>query len=139
MAVRSASELVGNPPLVLPVKDLKKNAAHPLASAFRRTWRNPLGFFGLLILGLLVLAALTAPLISPYDPIVQHQGKELLGPSADFWFGTDELGRDLLSRIIFGARPSLVVALMVVTIGGGLGILAGLGAGYFGGWVEAVL
>jgi peptide/nickel transport system permease protein len=138
MAVRSASELVASPPLVLPGTRIRKSA-HPLAAAFVRTYRNPLGFFGLLILGLLILAALTAPLISPYDPIVQHQGMELLGPNGTFWFGTDELGRDLLSRIIFGTRPSLVVALMVVTIGGGLGILAGLAAGYFGGWVEAVL
>ena len=138
MAVRSAGELVGSPPLVLPKKEQTKSA-HPLVSAFRRTYRNPLGFFGLLILSLLVLAAILAPLISPYDPIVQHQGKELLGPNPEFWFGTDELGRDLLSRIIFGTRPSLTVAVMVVVIGGGLGILAGLAAGYFGGWVEAVL
>jgi ABC-type dipeptide/oligopeptide/nickel transport system permease subunit len=108
-------------------------------SAFERTYRNPLGFFGLIILSLLVLMAIAAPIISPYDPIVQHQGRELLGPNATFWFGTDELGRDLLSRTIFGARPSLVVALMVVTIGGGLGILSGLAAGYFGGWVEALI
>ena len=86
-----------------------------------------------------MFAAIFAPLITPYDPIVQHQGNELLGPNGQYWFGTDELGRDLLSRIIYGARPSLIVALMVVGIGGGLGILAGLAAGYFGGWVEAVL
>ncbi|HEY2596103.1 MAG TPA: ABC transporter permease, partial [Chloroflexota bacterium] len=55
------------------------------------------------------------------------------------WFGTDELGRDLLSRIIYGARPSLVVALLVVLIGGGLGIVSGLTAGYFGGWINAVI
>ena len=75
-----------------------------------RTWRNPLGKFGVTILGVLVFAAIFAPLISPYDPIVQHQGKELLGPNTEFWMGTDELGRDLLSRVIWGARPSLVVA-----------------------------
>jgi peptide/nickel transport system permease protein len=93
----------------------------------------------LIILGILVFGAIFAPLISPYDPIVQHQGKELLAPNAQFWFGTDELGRDLLSRIIYGARPSLVVALLVVLIGGGLGIVSGLTAGYFGGWVNAVI
>jgi len=86
-----------------------------------------------------VFVALAAPLVSPYDPVVQHPGKELQGPSTEFWLGTDELGRDLLSRVIFGARPSLIVALMVVAIGGGLGIVAGLTAGYLGGWVNAVL
>jgi peptide/nickel transport system permease protein len=138
MAVRSASELVASPPLAVPEKRVRKSP-HPLIAAFVRTYRNPLGFFGLLILSLLVLAAILAPVISPYDPIVQHQGRELLGPNSQFWFGTDELGRDLLSRIIFGTRPSLTVAVMVVFIGGGLGILAGLAAGYFGGWVEALL
>ena len=68
----------------------------------------------------LTVAAIAAPLISPYDPIVQHQGKELLGPNSAFWLGTDELGRDLLSRVIYGARPSLIVALMVVVLGGGV-------------------
>jgi len=138
MAVRSASDLVASPPIVAQPQRIKKSP-HPLNAAFVRTWRNPLGKFGMIILGLLLFSAIFAPLISPYDPIVQHQGKELLGPSADFWFGTDELGRDLLSRIIYGARPSLVVALLVVLIGGGLGIVSGLTAGYFGGWVNAVI
>jgi peptide/nickel transport system permease protein len=138
MAVGSASSLATSPPVAVPVKDVRK-AEHSLVAAFRRTWRNPLGFFGLLILSLLVFAALAAPLIAPYDPIVQHQGKELLGPNAAFWFGTDELGRDLLSRVIFGTRPSLVVALIVVGLGGGLGILAGLAAGFLGGWVQALI
>jgi peptide/nickel transport system permease protein len=138
MAVRSASELVARPPAVAVPQTFKKSP-HPLNAALVRTWRNPLGMFGVIILGILLFAAIFAPLVSPYDPIVQHQGKELLGPSSQFWFGTDELGRDLLSRIIYGTRPSLVVALMVVMLGGGLGIVAGLTAGYFGGWVNGVL
>src|SRR5260370_591309 len=99
MAVRSATDVLARPPWAATAPRIKKSA-HPLAAAFLRTWRNPLGFFGLIILGLLVFAAIAAPLISPYDPIAQHQGKELLGPSGQFWFGTDELGRDLLSRVI---------------------------------------
>ena len=86
-----------------------------------------------------MLIAITAPWISPYDPIVQHQGKELQGPSREFWLGTDELGRDLLSRVIWGARPSLTVAIMVIIIGGGIGIVAGLAAGDLGGWVDSTL
>jgi len=116
-----------------------RKSPHPLNAAFVRTWRNPLGFFGLAILGLLVLIALAAPLIAPYDPVVQHPGRELLAPGPDFLLGTDELGRDLLSRVIYGTRPSLVVALMVVVLGGGLGIITGLAAGYLGGWVNALL
>jgi ABC-type dipeptide/oligopeptide/nickel transport system permease subunit len=110
-----------------------------MLAAFRRTYRNPLGMFGLVILSVLIFMAIFAPLISPYDPIAQHQGKELLGPTNAFWMGTDELGRDLLSRVIYGARPSLIVALMVVLIGGCLGILSGLAAGYFGGWAESLI
>jgi peptide/nickel transport system permease protein len=139
MAVRSATDLVAAPPRVAVASVHTRKSAHPLVAAFVRTYRNPLGMFGLVILSLLVLVALFAPLIAPYDPVAQHQGSELQGPNPTFWFGTDELGRDLLSRVIFGTRPSLTVALMVVFIGGGLGILAGLAAGYFGGWVEAFL
>jgi ABC-type dipeptide/oligopeptide/nickel transport system permease subunit len=138
MAIESAPGVAAAPRVVAAAPHLKKSP-HPVNAAFARTWRNPLGSAGLLILGLLVFAAVFAPLISPYDPIVQHQGKELLSPTPEFWLGTDELGRDLLSRVIYGARPSLVVALMVVLIGGGLGIVAGLSAGYLGGWVNAVL
>ena len=138
MAVGSATEVVVRPPLPVSSRQVRK-PLHPLAAGFVRTYRNPLGLFGLLILSLLVFMAIAAPFISPYDPIVQHQGKELLGPNSAFWFGTDELGRDLLSRVIYGARPSLVVALMVVAIGGGLGIVSGLTAGYLGGWVEALI
>jgi peptide/nickel transport system permease protein len=138
MAVESASGVAAGRRVVAVATTYKKSP-HPLNAAFVRTWRNPLGFFGLWILGLLVFVAVAAPLVSPYDPVVQHPGKELQGPSTEFWLGTDELGRDLLSRVIFGARPSLIVALMVVAIGGGLGIVAGLTAGYLGGWVNAVL
>jgi peptide/nickel transport system permease protein len=138
VAVQSAPSLATGARVVGPAAALRKSP-HPLNAAFVRTYRNPLGMTGLIILGLLVFSALFAPFISPYDPVAQHQGKELLGPNPQFWLGTDELGRDLLSRVIYGTRPSLVVAIMVVIIGGGLGIVAGLAAGYFGGWVNALL
>ena len=138
MAVESASGVTVRRHVVAAPTTFKKSP-HPLNAAFVRTWRNPLGFFGLAILGLLVLIALAAPLIAPYDPVVQHPGRELLAPGPDFLLGTDELGRDLLSRVIYGTRPSLVVALMVVVLGGGLGIITGLAAGYLGGWVNALL
>jgi peptide/nickel transport system permease protein len=134
MAVQSAGSVVASPTVATP--DRIKRPRHPVTAALIRTWRNPEGAFGLLILGLLVVFAVAAPLIAPYDPIAQHQGQENLGPNGAFLLGTDELGRDLLSRVIYGTRPSLAVALMVVAIGGGLGILAGLAAGFLGGWVD---
>jgi peptide/nickel transport system permease protein len=116
-----------------------RRARPPLLRAIEHTIRNPMGLFGALIVALLVLAALTAPWISPFDPIEQHPGSELLPPGGRFLLGTDHLGRDLLSRIIAGSRSSLLVGMVAVGLGAGLGIASGLAAGYLGGWVDAVL
>jgi len=114
-------------------------ARSPLVQALARTLRNPMGLFGAVIVGLLVFAALAAPIISPFDPIAQHPGMELRPPGGQFLLGTDHLGRDLLSRIIFGSRSSLLIGMVAVGLGAGLGIATGLAAGYLGGWVDAVL
>ncbi len=98
-----------------------------------------MGLLGAGIVGILVFAALAAPLISPYDPIAQHPGMELRPPSGQFLLGTDHLGRDLLSRIIFGSRSSLLIGVVAVGLGAGVGIATGLAAGYLGGWIDAVL
>jgi peptide/nickel transport system permease protein len=98
-----------------------------------------MGLVGGALLAPLVLAALLAPVVSPYDPVQQHPGAELQAPSARYWLGTDQLGRDLLSRIIWGARNSLLVGVLAVVIGGGIGIATGVVAGYLGGWVEIVV
>ncbi|HEX8968513.1 MAG TPA: ABC transporter permease [Chloroflexota bacterium] len=110
----------------------------PLVQALLRTVRNPMGLFGALIVLVLVVAALAAPLISPFDPLEQHPGSELLPPGGAFPLGTDNLGRDLLSRIIYGSRSSLLIGLVAVGLGAGIGIGTGLAAGYLGGWVDAV-
>ena len=124
MAIRTLEPLT--PPTPAPplttISVPSRKARGPLAMAFVRTARNPLGLFGLIILGLVVGSALAAPWITPYDPVAQHPGFELKGPGGAFLLGTDELGRDLLSRVVYGTRPSLVVSLIVVTLGGGLGL-----------------
>ena len=97
-----------------------------------------MGLLGAVLVAILVIAALTAPFISPYDPIEQHPGFELQPPSAQFRLGTDNLGRDLLSRIIWGSRSSLFIGMVAVGIGAGFGIASGLAAGYLGGWIDAV-
>jgi peptide/nickel transport system permease protein len=101
--------------------------------------RNRLAVAGLLIIVTLLLVAAFAPLIAPFDPIAQNLGRRLLAPSAQHWFGTDSLGRDIFSRIVYGARVTLVIVLMVVVTVGPIGLLIGATAGYLGGWVETVL
>ena len=83
--------------------------------------------------------AIAAPWIAPYDPLLQHPGAELRPPGPDFLLGTDELGRDLLSRILYGARTTFMVALIAVGTSTVIGTATGLLAGYFGGAADAVL
>jgi peptide/nickel transport system permease protein len=111
----------------------------PLTQAVVRTLRNPMGLFGASVLALLVFCAATAQLISPFDPLQQHPGSELLPPGSGFPLGTDNLGRDILSRIIYGSRASLLVGVVAVGLGATIGILTGLAAGYFGGVVDALI
>ena len=112
---------------------------NPTVAAIMRTVRNPMGLLGATMLGLLVLVAVLAPLISPYDPLLQHPGDELLGPGGRYPLGTDQLGRDLLSRMIFGAQNSLFIGVAAVVMGAGAGIVTGTLAGFLGGWVETVI
>lgn len=108
-----------------------------------RQWRalkqNPLALLGLAIVIALLLIAALAPLIAPYDPLAQNLTQRLLPPSAKHWFGTDSLGRDIFSRIIHGARITLVIVVLVVISVGPVGLLIGTISGYFGGWVDTVL
>src|SRR6202008_1395934 len=79
---------------------------------FRRLLRSPTGLLGLIAMTLLLLTAVFAPLIAPYDPLAQHPGAELSVPSGTYWVGTDEYGRDLFSRIVYGSRISLFVGVL---------------------------
>ena len=87
--------------------------------------------FGLALL--LVFIAVAAPWIAPYDPTAQNLPARLLGPGAGHWMGTDDLGRDILSRIIYGTRISMLVAVSVVLGAGAVGLAIGALAGYIGG------
>jgi peptide/nickel transport system permease protein len=99
----------------------------------------------ILIIAVMVTMALFAPLLSPYSPIDQTLPDKLLPPvwvdggSAQYLFGTDAFGRDILSRLIYGARVSLIVALLAITVGGGVGLVVGIVAGYLGGAVDNLL
>ncbi|MEM7565910.1 MAG: ABC transporter permease [Pseudomonadota bacterium] len=107
--------------------------------AARALLGNPLAVVGgLIVLGLVVVAAL-APWLAPESPIGQNLGRRLLPPSAAHWMGTDELGRDILSRVIWGARITLMIVALVAIIAAPVGLLVGAIAGYFGGWIDRVL
>src|SRR5947199_5788472 len=84
-----------------------RSSRGPIVQALIRTLSNPMGLLGAGLVSLLVISALAASQVSPYDPIEQHPGFELLPPGGQFPLGTDNLGRDLLSRIIFGSRARL--------------------------------
>lgn len=104
-----------------------------------RVLRNPTTALGLALIVIFALLALLAPVISPFDPQGQNISASLHAPGYPYWFGADKLGRDLLSRMLYGARISLVVGVGVVAIAGTVGTLVGLIAGYLGGWVDEVL
>lgn len=101
--------------------------------------RNPLAVVGGLIILALILTAIFAPWIAPESPIGQDLANRLLPPSADHWMGTDELGRDILSRVVYGARITLMIVALVAIISAPLGLLVGAVSGYFGGWTDRVL
>jgi peptide/nickel transport system permease protein len=97
---------------------------------------NRPGRWGFALALLLVILALGAPWLSPFDPTAQNLPLRLAGPSAAHWMGTDELGRDILSRVIYGARVSMTVSVSVVIGAGIVGLALGALAGYFGGWFD---
>ncbi|MBD2023261.1 nickel transporter permease [Leptolyngbya sp. FACHB-711] len=101
--------------------------------------RNPGSKVGAIILLGLILVAIFAPAIAPFDPLQMSVGKNLQPPSTTHWFGTDEFGRDLFSRIVFGSRLTLMTGVIAVGISMTAGVTAGLIAGYAGGWISTIL
>ncbi len=101
--------------------------------------KHPLAITGLSLLLIFTLCALLAPWLAPHDPAALDLSGRLSGPSAAHWFGTDELGRDTLSRIIYGARISLIVAVSVVGLSLAIGLVAGCLAGFYGGWLDLAI
>ncbi len=103
---------------------------------------NPLGKIGLVIIIIFFVVAIFAPLIAPYDPVVQKQfsanlpTEERLRPTTEHLFGLDDLGRDVLSRVIYGARISMEVGVLVVLISAVIGVMIGAISGYYGGWID---
>jgi peptide/nickel transport system permease protein len=110
----------------------------------RRLVRRRTALFGLVVFAAVVVAAILAPVLAPFDPVAQDIVQRLKPPGwtapdgGVHWLGTDHLGRDILGRILYGARIALVVGLAAVLIAGALGLAIGLVSGYFGGWIDDV-
>jgi glutathione transport system permease protein len=111
----------------------------PLAEFWRRLQRKHVALAAGVILLLIILAAIAAPLIAPYDPATPDYNNVLAGPSLTHLFGTDSYGRDILSRVIWGGRISLSVGFISVIVGGVVGVTLGLLSGFLGGWVDSLI
>jgi peptide/nickel transport system permease protein len=129
--------------LILPSGEPGQDEALVVESPGRRAWRRLVrrrgAMVALAVITLIVLAAVFAPWISPYDPTQQSWSLVRKAPSAAHWFGTDEVGRDLLARIIYGGRASLSAGVLSVAIALAVGVPIGLLAGYVGGFVDALI
>jgi peptide/nickel transport system permease protein len=123
-----------------PVTPLK---VAPRIGEFRRVYRvmasRGVVLFGAIIILVFMIIAVSAPWLAPYDPLEQNLRARLQQPSKLHLLGTDEMGRDTLSRLIYGSRISLMVGIIVVTVAGVMGMLMGLVAGYFGSWTNALI
>ena len=111
----------------------------PGQRALRRLLRRPTAVFGLIVVVLMALLAIFAPWIAPFDPLATSFAMVRRAPSAAHWFGTDEVGRDLLARVIYGGRASLAAGVIAVSIAVGCGVPLGMVAGYAGGLIDAVI
>jgi len=119
-------------PLVVPPQS-------PARLALRRFLHRPVAVVGLVVIVVFVLVAIFAPLLAPYDPIATSWTAIRKAPSFAHWMGTDENGRDVLSRVIYGSRASLMAGVVSVLIAGAIGVPTGLLAGFAEGWIDAVL
>lgn len=120
-----------------------ENEAPPRINELRRFLRVFLGrglvVFGAIVIVIFLVLAIFGPQIAPYDPLEANADEALQQPNAKHWLGTDQIGRDTLSRLIYGARISLIVGVLVVLIAGGIGVVLGSIAGYFGGIIGAII
>jgi peptide/nickel transport system permease protein len=133
MSARSAT--LGGDQDSLPAKTLISQRQR----AYRSFMRNKSAVVGMFMIVALVIIAVFAPWIAPYDPLTQSITSKFLPPSSEHWLGTDDYGRDMLSRIIWGTRVALEVGIYSVIIGAVLGITIGVSAAYFGGIIDSLL
>src|SRR3954453_10899872 len=111
----------------------------PAILAVRRFFRRPIAVAGLFVILLFVAVAVFAPWVAPFDPTATSWSAIRKAPSAAHWMGTDENGRDVMARVLYGARASLLAGVVAVLIAAGIGVPAGLLAGFAEGWIDTIL
>src|SRR6267154_62465 len=123
----------------LTIADKADELESPARRALRRLFKRKGAVIGLVVVATFILLALFAPFVAPYDPIATSWSLVRKAPSAQHWFGTDDLGRDILTRVIYGARASLMAGAISVGIALGVGVPLGLLSGYRGGFIDALI
>ncbi|KJS08830.1 MAG: ABC transporter permease [Hoeflea sp. BRH_c9] len=119
---------------------LPEHSRHPFIDQLQKAFRNnKLTGVGAVLFLFIIIIAIAAPLLAPHDPLQQHIIARLKGPSAEYWFGTDAYGRDILSRLLYGARVSLLISLTAIGSAMIIGSIIGIIAGYFGGMIDLLL
>ncbi|MBD3109994.1 ABC transporter permease subunit [Bacillus sp. AGMB 02131] len=126
------------PPIINSVaKENKK--MNSFLEFYKKLSKNKAALAGAFIIIVFILLAILAPMIAPYDPTKMSPADKLQGPSAEHWLGTDDKGRDILSRLLFGARISLTVGILSTLLGAAVGIGLGLVSGYYGRWIDSLI
>lgn len=121
------------------LKDLKEKETSQMELVWLRFKRNKLALFGVGVMFMIIFTAIFAPLLAPYDPLETDVTNKRATPSSEHPLGTDKIGRDTLSRLMYGARRALFIGILIVAISGGIGVTLGLIAGTTGGWVDEVI
>jgi peptide/nickel transport system permease protein len=118
---------------------LPPRSASSLVRLGRLARKKPLGAISAVIIVVMVFAGIFAGVVSPFDPLEPHVRDRLSGPSTTYYMGTDQLGRDVFSRVVHGARTSLLIAIPAVALGVGIGSLIGIMSGFLGGWFDLIV
>ena len=121
------------------ISNLKQQKTSQLSLVWRRFKENKLAVFGMVIVALMIGIAIFAPLISPHDPYETDPINKLQKPSKSHPLGTDALGRDVLSRLFYGARIALSIGILIILFEGFIGIILGILAGFLGGWIDKIV
>lgn len=127
---------MASPAIAITKPEKKRWTTVLLSSPITRDWLNA---FGLALAALVFLVAIIGPFLEPHSPVTIDLSKRMAAPSSQFWFGTDDSGRDMLSRVVWGIRTSFFAGLGIVALAVAIGTIIGVASGYIGGWVDELL